>query len=268
MTEKELENLIARALEEDIPQGDITSESIIPEDSFSKAQILAKEEGILAGLDVALMVFQYIDPSIYFEKRFKDGDKFKKGDVLAILEGKTISILKGERVALNFLQRLSGIATLTNKFVEGVKGYNTDAYGFRKSITPFLKEQHTKALIFGTGGASKAVAFVFKELNIPYTFVSRKPTESQLSYQDLNTIIFKEYTILVNCTPLGAYPNIDLKPDIQYRYITPEHLLFDLIYNPEKTAFLQEGEKQGAAICNGQRMLELQAEKAWKIWNS
>ena len=150
---------------------------------------------------------------------------------------------------------------------EGVKGYNTDAYGFRKSITPFLKEQHTKALIFGTGGASKAVAFVFKELNIPYTFVSRKPAENQLSYQDLNTGIFMEYTILVNCTPLGAYPNIDLKPDIQYRYITSEHLLFDLIYNPEKTAFLQEGEKQGAAICNGQRMLELQAEKAWEIWN-
>ncbi|VAW11378.1 Shikimate 5-dehydrogenase I alpha [hydrothermal vent metagenome] len=151
---------------------------------------------------------------------------------------------------------------------EGVKGYNTDAYGFRKSITPFLKKQHTKALIFGTGGVSKAVAFVFKELNIPYTFVSRKPTENQLSYQDLNTGIFKEYTILINCTPLGTYPNIDLKPDIQYRYITSEHLLFDLIYNPEKTAFLQEGEKQGAAICNGQRMLELQAEKAWEIWNA
>ncbi len=151
---------------------------------------------------------------------------------------------------------------------EGLKGYNTDAHGFRKSIMPFLKAQHTKALILGTGGASKAIAFVFKELNIPYTFVSRKPIENQFSYQDLSAEIFKEYTILVNCTPLGTYPNIDLKPDIQYRYITQEHLLFDLIYNPEKTAFLQEGEKQSAAICNGQRMLELQAEKAWEIWNS
>ncbi len=151
---------------------------------------------------------------------------------------------------------------------KGVKGYNTDAYGFQKSIMPFLKEQHTKALIFGTGGASKAVAFVFKELNIAYTFVSRKPAKNQLSYQDLHAEIFKKYTILVNCTPLGSHPNIDLRPDIQYQYITSEHLLFDLIYNPEKTAFLQEGEKRGAAICNGQRMLEFQAEKAWEIWNS
>ncbi|MCP2618485.1 carboxylating nicotinate-nucleotide diphosphorylase [Candidatus Aminicenantes bacterium AC-335-A11] len=150
MTEKELENLIARALEEDVPQGDITSESIIPEDSVSKAQILAKEEGVLAGLDVALMVFQHIDPSIYFDKKFKDGDKFKEGDVLAILEGKTISILKGERIALNFLQRLSGIATLTNKFVEAVKGYNVKILDTRKT-TPCLRKLEKYAVRKGGG---------------------------------------------------------------------------------------------------------------------
>ncbi|MCP2606491.1 carboxylating nicotinate-nucleotide diphosphorylase, partial [Candidatus Aminicenantes bacterium AC-708-I09] len=123
---------------------------IIPEDSVSKAQILAKEEGVLAGLDVALMVFQHIDPSIYFDKKFKDGDKFKEGDVLAILEGKTISILKGERIALNFLQRLSGIATLTNKFVEAVKGYNVKILDTRKT-TPCLRKLEKYAVRKGGG---------------------------------------------------------------------------------------------------------------------
>ncbi len=150
----------------------------------------------------------------------------------------------------------------------GLTGYNTDFYGFQKSIEPFLKKHHKKALILGTGGASKAIAFVFEELNIPYKLVSRNPKKNQLSYQELDKAILDEFTILVNCTPLGTHPNVNQKPDIPYIYLKENHLLFDLIYNPEKTAFLLEGESRGASICNGHRMLELQAEKAWEIWNS
>ncbi len=160
-------------------------------------------------------------------------------------------------------------AVNTIKFTKkGLKGYNTDVYGFKKSLKPHLKEHHTKALILGTGGASKAVAFVFDELNIAYKFVSRNPKQNQLTYSDLTNDIIDKYTILVNCTPLGTHPNITDKPDIPYTYIQGKHLLFDLIYNPEKTAFLKEGESRGASICNGLKMLELQAEKAWDIWNS
>ncbi|PIE99926.1 MAG: shikimate dehydrogenase [Maribacter sp.] len=159
-------------------------------------------------------------------------------------------------------------AVNTIKFTKkGLKGYNTDVYGFEKSIKPFLRENHDRALILGTGGASKAVAFIFGELGIKFKFVSRRPKKNQLRYADLNEKTMKEYTVLVNCTPLGTFPNIDEKPDIPYQWITDTHLLFDLIYNPEKTTFLQEGENRGASICNGLRMLELQAEKAWEIWN-
>ncbi len=149
-----------------------------------------------------------------------------------------------------------------------LKGFNTDVYGFHKAIEPFLKEHHENALILGTGGASKAVAFVFKKLGINYRFVSRKAKIDQFSYEDLNKEILQEYTILVNCSPLGTYPNIEDKPLIPYQFLSQEHLLFDLVYNPSKTAFLKEGESHGARICNGLTMLELQAEKAWEIWNS
>ncbi len=150
----------------------------------------------------------------------------------------------------------------------GLIGFNTDAYGFHKSIEPFLKKQHTKALIFGTGGASKAVAHVLGELGISFTFVSRNPKTDQLSYQELNKEIIQMNLLLVNCTPLGTHPNINQKPDIPYEFITSVHLLFDLIYNPERTAFLMAGQEQGALVCNGNQMLRFQAEKAWEIWNS
>ncbi len=145
-------------------------------------------------------------------------------------------------------------------------GYNTDAYGFQKSIEPFLKTHHTKALILGTGGASKAIAFVLGQLGIGVTYVSRNPDATQIGYQDLNLSVLENHTILVNCTPLGTHPNVDQKPDILYTHITEKHLLFDLIYNPEKTAFLKEGKQRGADIVNGLEMLKLQADRAWEIW--
>lgn len=146
-------------------------------------------------------------------------------------------------------------------------GYNTDAYGFQKSIEPFLKEHHQKALILGTGGASKAIAFVLRNLNISFTFVSRTGKNNGYRYEELNANIIKEHTLIINSSPVGTFPNVSEKPKLPYSFITDRHLLFDLIYNPEKTTFLSEGKRQGATILNGSKMLELQAEKAWEIWN-
>lgn len=150
----------------------------------------------------------------------------------------------------------------------GLKGFNTDAYGFQKSLEPYLLPHHQKALILGTGGASKAIAFVLGELNIAYTFVSRKPNTHQYAYTDLTPEIIEAHTLIINCTPLGTHPEVTAKPDISYPHLGNKHLLYDLIYNPEKTTFLKMGESRGAAIVNGQRMLELQAEKAWEIWST
>lgn len=151
-----------------------------------------------------------------------------------------------------------------------LKGYNTDAYGFLNSFKPLLKEYHNKALILGTGGASKAVSFVLRQLNIEYLFVSRTPKSSnQISYEDLkNKNLLKEYLIIINTTPIGMFPEINNKPDIPYEEITEFHYLYDLIYNPEETLFLMEGKKRNATIKNGLEMLYLQAEKAWEIWNN
>ncbi len=147
-------------------------------------------------------------------------------------------------------------------------GYNTDVYGFQKSIEPLLEGHHKKALILGTGGASKAVAFALKELGIDFKFVSRNSSEENLEYSILSDQIIDEHTVIINCTPLGTYPNIENSPSIPYEFISEKHLLFDLIYNPTETKFLHEGKKRGAIIKNGLEMLELQAEKSWEIWNS
>lgn len=159
-------------------------------------------------------------------------------------------------------------AVNTIKFTDSdIIGYNTDYVGFMESIRPLLKEHHQKALILGTGGASSAIAHAFKMLGISFKFVSRSPKMGQYTYADLGADILSEYKIIVNCTPLGTFPNVNDSPPIPYHFITSEHLLYDLIYNPSKTAFLQEGENKNATIINGLRMLELQAEKAWEIWN-
>ncbi|MDA0176042.1 shikimate dehydrogenase family protein [Mesoflavibacter profundi] len=148
------------------------------------------------------------------------------------------------------------------------KGYNTDCYGFKKSLKPLLKKQHKNALILGTGGASKAIAYVLKQLNIDYKFVSRSASNNaDYTYSDLNQELINNHQIIINCTPVGTYPKVDQAPDIPYQFITSNHILYDLIYNPSTTLFLQEGKNKGATIINGYDMLVFQAEKAWKIWN-
>ncbi|WP_299891548.1 shikimate dehydrogenase [uncultured Lacinutrix sp.] len=147
-------------------------------------------------------------------------------------------------------------------------GYNTDFYGFKKALKPYLETHHKKALILGTGGASKAVAYALKSLNIKFLFVSRHPKkDNEISYLELSEKLVKKHRLIINCTPLGTHPNINNCPDIPYDSITKKHILFDLIYNPEETKFLTIGKLKGATIVNGQGMLELQAEKSWKIWN-
>lgn len=147
-------------------------------------------------------------------------------------------------------------------------GYNTDCYGFQKSIKPFLKAHHKKALILGTGGASKAIVYALNKLNIDFSYVSRhKSKKENFTYDELNENIISNHQIIINCTPLGTHPNINECPDIPYDGITNQHLLFDLIYNPDETKFLTIGKLKGASIINGLKMLELQAEKAWQIWN-
>ena len=130
-----------------------------------------------------------------------------------------------------------------------------------------MQPQHQKALILGTGGASKAVAFALQELGILYTFVSRNKTENALDYKYINATTFDNYQLIINCTPLGTFPEIEEFPPIPYDYFSPEHIAFDLIYNPEETAFLKRAKAKGALIKNGYEMLELQAEKSWRIWN-
>ena len=146
-------------------------------------------------------------------------------------------------------------------------GDNTDFFGFNKSLETLLESHHKKALILGTGGAAKAVAFGLKKLNIKTIFVSREAKENCILYSELNQDIFNNFQIVVNCTPIGTFPKVELCPDIPYEYFTINHIAFDLIYNPEVTEFLKRAKKKGAKTKNGHEMLVFQAEKAWEIWN-
>ncbi|WP_281239297.1 MULTISPECIES: shikimate dehydrogenase family protein [Flavobacterium] len=189
------------------------------------------------------------------------------------LNGLNVTIPYKEAI-LPFLDKLSKNATQigavnTIKFTKKgkLKGYNTDFYGFKKSLEPLLQPHHKKALILGTGGASKGVAFALEQLEIAYTFVSREAKENCIDYQRINATTFDNYQIIINCTPVGTSPKVDLFPIIPYEYFTEKHIAYDLIYNPAETQFLSKAKAHGAQIKNGLDMLIFQAEKAWKIWN-
>lgn len=145
-------------------------------------------------------------------------------------------------------------------------GYNSDIIGFKRSIEPLLDSSHRKALILGTGGASKAVMHGLKQLGVGTTFVSRTPKEHCITYQDVTPELLESYTVIVNTTPLGMFPNVDACPDIPYDVLTPKHLLYDLLYNPDETLFMKKGKEHGAVVKNGLEMLLLQAFAAWEIW--
>ena len=149
---------------------------------------------------------------------------------------------------------------------QGLKGYNTDAYGFEQSLLPHLHSTRGKALVLGSGGASKAVCYILKQLGFKLDRVSRDREKTGMNYQDLEEKGLGGYQVVVNTTPLGTFPDVEAKPSIPYSTISSNCLGFDLIYNPDKTAFLKAFEQAGASIQNGLAMLEFQAEKAWEIW--
>jgi shikimate dehydrogenase len=156
------------------------------------------------------------------------------------------------------------------KFQDGRKiGYNSDAYGFHQSIKPFLLNVHERALLLGKGGASKAVKYVFQQIGLDVIHASRTPNgEKCFSYDEINEHMLRACKVIVNCTPVGMHPNTDEVLLFPFEYLTTEHLVVDLIYNPDKTLFLQKAEQQGATILNGSSMLKEQALRAWEIWNS
>ena len=163
--------------------------------------------------------------------------------------------------AVNVIKFIRSNNTLT------LKGFNTDAIGFENSIRPLLKPHHSKALILGTGGASKAIKFVLQKLGIETVYVSRTPTVGQLTYGELNEMILSDFTVIVNASPVGTFPNVDTCPAIPYQFLTDKHLLYDVVYNPAETLFLKKGREQGAVGLNGEQMLVEQALAAWEIWN-
>lgn len=149
-----------------------------------------------------------------------------------------------------------------------LKGFNSDVIGFTRSIAPLLESTHKKALILGTGGASKAIHYGLRQLGLECRFVSRTPREGMLSYDQLTQETMKEYTVIVNCTPVGMYPRTECCPPLPYEAIGNDHLLYDLVYNPEETLFLKKGREQGAIVKNGLEMLLLQAYAGWEFWHS
>ena len=189
------------------------------------------------------------------------------------LLGLSVTIPHKETV-IPFLDELDAVAEEIGavnciKIANGkLTGYNTDAFGFRQSLRPFLDSNHTKALIFGTGGASKAVAYVLRNLGITFWFVSRAKNKfgNTLMYEELTENVISKCKLLINCTPVGMSPNDDKFLPLPYAAITPQHLVCDLIYNPAETLFLKKAKEQGALISNGYNMLCFQAEEAWRIW--
>lgn len=235
--------------------------------SFSKKYYLEKfiQEGI-----------QDIDYDLYPLPSIEDFKDLYTNDIN--LYGVNVTIPYKQEVIpfLNELseeaKEMSAVNCIQIKRMEGqsapyLKGFNTDAYGFTESLKPLLKSHHKKALILGNGGATKAVVYSLQQLGIEFRIVSRKADQHQYAYDQLTEDIIKQYPLIINCSPVGTYPNVDECPNIPYEGITQEHLLYDLIYNPEETMFLAKGKAQGAAIKNGFEMLILQAEKNWEIWN-
>ena len=226
----------------------------------------------------------------YFsEKFFREGRKDCSYETFAIenisllpsllqkhpeLSGLNVTIPYKERV-IRYLNTMTEEAKMlgavnTIKIENGIlRGFNTDVFGFMHSLKPLLKEQHRKALVLGTGGAAKAVAYVLTQLKIEYQLVSRSLGDKrELSYQTLSEDIVEEHKLIVNTTPLGMQPDVLSFPDIPYEALSSKHLLYDLVYNPEKSIFLIKGQQQGAEIKNGLEMLYLQAEKSWEIWTA
>ncbi len=223
----------------------------------------------------------------FFNKYFMDNHinaeyrLFEIPEISSVLEvfeinpiGLNVTIPYKEQIIpyLDDLDSIAGEIGAVNviQFDNGKKiGFNTDVYGFQQSIKPFLTYKHERALIFGTGGASKAVAYVFKSIGIDVFFVSNNPKDRQnhFSYLELNEFMISSCKVIVNCTPVGTFPNTNESINIPFTSLTTDHLVIDLVYNPPMSVFLQKSQNAGATILNGSSMLKEQALKSWEIWN-
>lgn len=200
-------------------------------------KVVLKDLDILAGLNVTIPYKQSIIP-------YLDEIDDEANSIGAV---NTVKILENNRL----------------------KGYNTDAYGFETSLKSCWRGHERNALILGTGGASKAVAHVLDQLGISFLFVSRgKKSEGVINYKEIDKELLMNNELIINCSPVGTFPNLEARPDLPYEYLTENHLLYDLIYNPHRTAFLKMGEAAGAIVINGESMLMHQANRSWEIWNS
>lgn len=197
-----------------------------------------------------------------FPKLLKKKKKLKGLNVTIPFKEKIIPYL--DEVAPQ-AKKIGAVNTIVIKD-DRLVGYNTDIFGFMKSLFPILEKQHKQALILGTGGAAKAVAQALESMGIDYKYVSRKPSNEQFSYDDLNEEIIEDYPLIINCTPVGTYPKVNESPAIPYAALTEKHLLYDLTYNPVITQFLAQGQKRKCKIFNGQKMLEYQADRSYQIW--
>lgn len=223
----------------------------------------------------------------YFTKKFKTENRtdyryvnFPFQDLeKGVLQLKNESSLRGLNITIPYKEKIVAFLNEASEVCSKIKscncirieqgkwyGYNTDVIGFRKSLIPLLKPHHNKALVFGSGGASKAILFVLKELGIDFNVVSRTKIPGGYMYSDLTNEVLSTHTLLVNTTPVGLAPNKEDCLPMTYEAISDRHLVYDLIYNPEETMLLRKARLQGAATKNGYEMLLIQAEESWKIW--
>lgn len=232
--------------------------------SFSKNYYLTKfETENITDVNYDLYAIEDIH---MFPSLFLNDEKFKGFNVTIPYKQSVIGFLDELSIEAKEIGAVNCITVQREDKEIHLKGYNTDAFGFEKSLTPLLKKDHKRALILGNGGAAKAVLYTCNKLGIPYSIVSRTAFSGDLTYKDLNKEIIDNHTIIVNCSPVGTSPTVDQCPEIPYDCITNKHLLYDLIYNPQETLFLKKGKSKSATIKNGYEMLLLQADKNWEIW--
>lgn len=190
------------------------------------------------------------------------------------LKGLNVTIPYKERI-IPFLdaldkeaEKIGAVNTIKVKKDGKLVGYNSDHFGFAKALEDFYPFPEKTALVLGSGGASKAICYVLDTMSFQYKVVSRHKAPRVITYEEITEKIMADHLLIINCTPIGTYPKIDSYPPIPYHFVSSEHMLFDLIYNPDKTEFLKLGFASGARIANGLKMLEQQALKSWSIWKS
>jgi shikimate dehydrogenase len=232
--------------------------------SFSVSYFTRKFEQ--EGIEAVYQNFPLEDISA-FEKLVKEEPDLRGLNVTVPYKEQIIPFLDALSETARSIRAVNTVCLCRKAGRLALVGHNSDVIGFEKSIGEHLKDHHNQALVLGTGGSSKAVTYVLEKLGISFYLVSRSDGEGRLTYDDIDHKLLTSCPLIINTTPLGMYPKLENYPPIPYQWLGEHHLLFDLIYNPEKTRFLAKGEAQGATIVNGYNMLVYQAEGSWEMWN-